>query len=194
MKRLVILLALCCTVAWAKDPAPKKTKESADKPAAAKPATGPASETSIRELFDLLHIPQQLGEALAEGEKLLGESTAGDTDPYGLPLNPTQKAAIERCKTNVSAFLRKELDWAKLEPQLLRLYRETYTQEQLDGILGFLKSPVGTAYRKNENYLSEKLEKTMVRPIQEKLGMYLVALATDLQNNSDYVRPDQRVE
>ena len=34
----------------------------------------------------------------------------------------------------------------------------------------------------------------MVRPIQEKLGMYLVALATDLQNNSDYVRPDQRVE
>lgn len=194
MKRLVILLALCGTVAWAKDPAPKKTKESADRPAAAKPATGPASETSIRELFDLLRIPQHLGEALAEGEKQLGESTAGDTDPYGLPLNPTQKAAIERCKTNVSAFLRKELDWTKLEPQLLRLYRETYTQEQLDGILGFLKSPVGAAYRKNEDYLSEKLEKTMVRPILEKLGIHLIALATDLRNNSDYIRPDQRVE
>jgi len=194
MKRLVILLALCGTVAWAKDPAPKKTKESADRPAAAKPATGPASETSIRELFDLLRIPQHLGEALAEGEKQLGESTAGDTDPYGLPLNPTQKVAIERCKTNVSAFLRKELDWTKLEPQLLRLYRETYTQEQLDGILGFLKSPVGAAYRKNEDYLSEKLEKTMVRPILEKLGIHLIALATDLRNNSDYIRPDQRVE
>ena len=192
MKRLVILLALCCAVAWAKDPSQKKTKESADKPAAAKPATGPASETSIRELFDLLRIPHQLGEALAEGEKQLSESTAGDTDPYGIPLNPTQKAAIERCKTNVSAFLRKELDWTKLEPQLLRLYRETYTQEQLDGILGFLKSPVGTAYRKNESYLSEKLEKTMIKPIQEKLALYLVALVNDLQNNSDYVRPDQR--
>jgi hypothetical protein len=192
MKRLVLLLALCCTVVWAKDPDPKKAKESAGKPAASQPSSGPASDASIRELFDLLRVPQQLNEAFAEGEQQLKESTTGGTDPYGLPLNPTQQAALERCKTSVSEFLRKELDWAKLEPQLLRLYRETYTQAQLDDILSFLKSPTGVAFRKNEAYLEEKLAKTMIKPIQEKLALYLIALVTDLQNNSDYVRPDQR--
>ena len=37
------------------------------------------------------------------------------------------------------------MTWAKLEPTVIQIYRETYTQAEIDGLIAFYKSPVGQA-------------------------------------------------
>jgi hypothetical protein len=193
MKPLVVLLALACTTAFAaKEPAKKTAHATDPNTPAVKPATGPACDASIHELIGITGAMREFTDSLAQCEVQLKQATIGTTDPYGMPLNPPQKAAIERCKTNVGALIQKELAWTKLEPQVLRFYREHYTQEQLDGVLAFLKSPTGKAFLTNEREINTKVMESLIRPVLEKVGLHLFALVTDLRDNSDFIRPDQR--
>lgn len=197
MLRLLLVLAatvLCIPAHAAKEPARKATANPPVATAVVPPPSGPANDASIRELIAIHRFAEDVAEAHQHLEKELQQATSTKTDPYGLALNPPQKAVIEKCKTSMLAFLRKELVWPKLEQEYIRFYREHYTQEQIETILAFLKSPTGTAYRATEDSLSRKMETTFIKPIQEKAMLYLVAMVTDLQNCSDYVRPDQREE
>jgi hypothetical protein len=53
------------------------------------------------------------------------------------------KAAIDQ---KVSAILAEQMNWAKLRPQFVKLYADTFTEEELDGVLAFYKSPAGQAW------------------------------------------------
>ncbi len=37
------------------------------------------------------------------------------------------------------------MDWDKLKPEYAQLYMETFTQEEVDGLLAFYRSPAGRA-------------------------------------------------
>jgi len=37
------------------------------------------------------------------------------------------------------------LDWTKLEPMYIRIYQKTFSQEEVDGMIAFYKTPGGQA-------------------------------------------------
>jgi len=45
-----------------------------------------------------------------------------------------------------TAAMREELNWEKLKPMHVQLYRDTFEQEEIDGLLAFYRSPVGQAF------------------------------------------------
>lgn len=55
------------------------------------------------------------------------------------------KEIFSRFETKLLATFKAESGWETMKPELVDLYAKTYTEEQIDGILAFYKSPAGQA-------------------------------------------------
>jgi hypothetical protein len=62
--------------------------------------------------------------------------------------------------------MREELSWEKLEPMYLEIYRKSFNQEEVDGILAFYKTPAGAAMIKKMPLV---LQESMVA-VQKNMG------------------------
>lgn len=188
MKYLALLLAVVCTTAFA-------AKEPAKKPVLAPPPVGPASNASIQEYLTLVDVRGDWAKLLAQYEQevlVYEENILSDLADIGEPLNARHKAALANFKTKTGAFLRKELDSAKLEPQAVEFYRGVYTQDEMNNLLAFLKSPLGKKWLEQERGIAKKADSTIYNPLKQNFRLYLAALVIDLRNAFDFVRPDQR--
>ena len=58
---------------------------------------------------------------------------------FGASISP------ERQKEKVFALLSSNLSWDKLKPSFLKLYADAFTDDELDGLLAFYRSPAGQA-------------------------------------------------
>ena len=56
-----------------------------------------------------------------------------------------QKAKIDDFKKQVAQLIDANLGWTALKPSLVDLYVKTFTEDQLDQILAFYKTPAGAA-------------------------------------------------
>jgi hypothetical protein len=70
------------------------------------------------------------------------------------------KAALEQKISEIASQL---LSWDKLAPQFVKVYADTFTEEELDAILSFYKSPAGQAWFSKSPEVGNK-----VRPITEQ--------------------------
>jgi hypothetical protein len=63
----------------------------------------------------------------------------------GIP-EAERKEAIADILAKLVASLREFSSWENLKPAMMESYRETYSEEDLDGLLAFFASPVGQMY------------------------------------------------
>ncbi|XZG69648.1 DUF2059 domain-containing protein [Chitinibacteraceae bacterium HSL-7] len=56
------------------------------------------------------------------------------------------QAVVDRLARDMQAVFREEFSWDKFKPVIMRIYRDTFTEEELQGLAGFLESPAGQAY------------------------------------------------
>jgi hypothetical protein len=77
----------------------------------------------------------------------------------GQRLTDKQQAIINEAPREFAAVLREELSWAKIKPLYVGIYRESFTQEEIDGMLAFYATPVGRA-------TIEKMPQVMTRSMQ----------------------------
>lgn len=59
------------------------------------------------------------------------------------------------------------LDWNKLKPAFIKLYADTFTDEELDGMVAFYKSPAGKAVLAKMPQLSPKTVKIAQDAMQD---------------------------
>jgi hypothetical protein len=70
-----------------------------------------------------------------------------------------QKAEQAAFEAKLTSLVMGELSWAKLEPDFAKLYADSYTSEQLDGLIAFYSSPLGqTVLAKTPELLRESSE------------------------------------
>lgn len=74
------------------------------------------------------------------------------------------KAAIEQ---KISQILSEEMSWDKLRPQFVKLYADKFTEEELDGILAFYKSPLGQAWNAKSSELTTEAVKVSGQAMQD---------------------------
>ena len=46
-------------------------------------------------------------------------------------------------RTKIVALMKSELDWSRMEPKMVEVYRNTFTAAEIEGMLKFYDSPVG---------------------------------------------------
>lgn len=56
-----------------------------------------------------------------------------------------RRVFLEGFSRKLSQILREELSWDSLKPMFMRVYSESLTQEELEGMLAFYKTPAGQA-------------------------------------------------
>ena len=77
---------------------------------------------------------------------------------------PADKAAIEE---KISPILSQQLNWDQLKPQYVKVYADTYTEEELDAILAFYKSPAGQAWFAKSPAVGEKARQITQQAMQD---------------------------
>jgi hypothetical protein len=82
--------------------------------------------------------------------------------------NARQQKAIENMENKMLAVILKELSWEKLEPLYIRLYQETFSKEELDGMLSFYKTSTGQAV---VNKMPILMQKAMLLMQESQQGM-----------------------
>jgi hypothetical protein len=87
-----------------------------------------------------------------------------DQASKGKALTARQQAIIDGMKAKMTAVVDEMLSWDKLQPLYFRLYRQTFTQDDVDGITAFYRTPAGQA-------LLQKMPLLMTNMMQEYAGM-----------------------
>jgi len=63
----------------------------------------------------------------------------------GKPLSAEQQRVLDGFATRFAAVMREDMSWQKMRPLYVQLYRDSFDQEEIDGMLAFYASPAGLA-------------------------------------------------
>ncbi len=127
----------------------------------------PVSESAIRELLVVTNTKN-----LLEGTKSQLDAMVAKGIEQGLngkSPTPKQQQIITDMKNKMVALVQGLLSWEKMEPLYIRLYQESFTQEEVNGMLAFYKSPVGQAVVRKTPVV---MQKSMLE-MQKSLGEIL---------------------
>ena len=67
------------------------------------------------------------------------------TQLNNMNIAPEQRPLAQQTQEQILQLLQNALSWDKLKPALIKVYTETFTEEEIDGILNFYKTPAGQA-------------------------------------------------
>lgn len=103
----------------------------------------PASDSSIKQLLDVTQSRKLVDGMRAQIDALMNNSIQQALQ--GKTPTPKQQQAIVNMKNKLVAVMQGELVWEKVEPIYLRLYKESFSEEEIVGMLSFYKTPAGQA-------------------------------------------------
>jgi|HubBroStandDraft_6_1064221.scaffolds.fasta_scaffold721889_2 hypothetical protein len=118
-------------------------------PAFAQNAAGPPgpgsrpTDESVRQLLAVMD-SQKLVEAIPQQVDSMMKATLQQS-LQGQVLSPPQQQAIDQLQARVAALMKEEVDWSVLEPMYIKLYEDSFSQAEVDGLVAFYKSPAGKA-------------------------------------------------
>lgn len=112
--------------------------------ASAKPAAGAKpSEESVRHLFQVMHTSQVTELVVSQVDANLRQAL--ERAGGGQPLNAAQQKLHDDMRAKALGMLKDELAWSRLEPQMIEVYRNTFTPAEIDQMFKFYSSPGGQA-------------------------------------------------
>ena len=101
------------------------------------------SEQSVRRLFEAMHTSQLIDSVMEQTDANLREAL--ERASGGRSLNAQQQKLHDDMRAKIQGMLKEELAWSRLEPQMVEVYRSTFTPAEIDGMLRFYDSPSGRA-------------------------------------------------
>jgi hypothetical protein len=131
----------------------------------------PASDASIREMLELTNARQLLDTMKGQMNGLM--ANAMHDAVKNQTVTPERQAILDRMAAKMSAVVTDMMNWDNLMPIYLRTYRASFTQDEIDGVIKFYKSPAGKAYTKKlpvamQNVMVEM--QGLIKPMQEKMA------------------------
>lgn len=101
------------------------------------------SDASLKELFAITHSSNSTDRFLSQYDNwvrsMMQQALKGE------PITPEQQTLIDAFHQKTLAICKEELAWDKMEPMVLKIYRDSFTQEEVNGLLAFYKTPAGQA-------------------------------------------------
>ena len=130
----------------------------------------PASNASIEEYLKVSNA-QQLVENM---KQQVGGfiKTAMQQATQGKALTPERQAIVDHMAQQMSDLMAQSMNWDTLKPMYMRVYHESFTQSEMDGIIHFYKTPAGKALINKmpvvmQNVMTEM--QGMIKPMQQKM-------------------------
>ncbi len=103
----------------------------------------PASDASIKELMEITHMQRLVGSIIAQTDGIMSKNI--EKNLQGKEPTKQQQLAITKMKQRMMSVLKAEVNWQKLEPIYVKLYKSSFTEEEIKGMVEFYKTPAGKA-------------------------------------------------
>jgi hypothetical protein len=71
--------------------------------------------------------------------------------------SPEQAAKAREIQSKILDLVKARISWEKMRPQYVKLYAETFSDEEISGMLGFYQSPAGRAMLSKMPTLTTKI-------------------------------------
>ncbi len=107
-------------------------------------AAAPASDASIEQLLGLNRTQGFLESVFAGVDQSVKRGL--NEVMKDSALTPVQQGVVNALPGRVEALLRDSMSWDKLRPEFVALYRQTFDQEEVDGLIQFYSSKTGRAF------------------------------------------------
>jgi uncharacterized protein len=117
----------------------------------------PPSDESLRQLIEATHLARVLDSYMTAVDS--GMQAGIRQALSGKQPNARQQQIIDDMRTRMIKLLRESLGWSKLEPIFMDIYRRNFTQQEVNDMLAFYRSPTGRA-------VVDKLPATMQQAAQ----------------------------
>lgn len=117
------------------------------------------SDESLRDLMELSQSKQLFEKAMADVDAMMLNSMQQALGAHGN--NKQNQDIMNSMHTKMSAMFKEELSWKVLEPMFLKIYRESLTQYEVDGMVDFYKSDAGKALALKMPLIMQKTMQSM---------------------------------
>jgi hypothetical protein len=160
LKRVLPILLLCGSFVYAaENPSPNPA-----------PTANPPSEASVKQVLQVMQTRKLVDSMISQMDNLMLQTVAQVTQGRPIPANVQKQ--IDQQRAEMMAMMKEILAWEKLEPLYTRVYQKTFTQQEIDGMLTFYKSPVGAAMiTKMPAVMQNTMEETqsLMGPVMDKM-------------------------
>lgn len=114
----------------------------------------------------------------------------------GVQLPPSYQADLEAFQADVFALMDSEMGWERMKAEYIRLYTEAYTEEELDAIVAFYRTPAGQSMVAKTPSLMEKssalsqAKMALIAPkVQERMQAFARKMAEKAAQSSTESQP-----
>jgi len=146
----------------------------------------PPSDQSIEQMMTVMQVQKMLDQMMTQMdagmrtgmEQGLQQSLQGKTP------TEAQKAQIADFQKKLSGILKDELSYAKMKDIYLQVYRETFTQDEINSIIAFYSSPAGQAMVEKVPIAMQKASTIMqarIGPMTQKVQAMMEQFQKDVQ-------------
>lgn len=132
----------------------------------------PPSDESLLKMMNGLQLQTTLDQMVLQMDT--GMKSGLKESLKGRELNPLQTAELGTLQSKMSATIKEDLSFAKVKDVYLQVYRETFTQDEVNGINAFLTSTAGRAMLAKIDPASKKA--TML--LRDRMGPTLQKIKT----------------
>jgi hypothetical protein len=159
MTRILLFLAVGGSLAYAENATP----------ASPGPAN-PPSETSIKQLLEVAQARKLIDSVMTQTDEFMKQAIQQATQGQQIPAKVQKN--IDKREAELAASMKEMLDWNKVEPMYVRIYQKTFTQQEVDGMIAFYKTPAGQAVISKmpaamQNTVNEMQQ--MMGPVMQKI-------------------------
>jgi hypothetical protein len=142
----------------------------------------PPSDESIEELLAVTRAEAMTKDVWPHIQAMVNKMIAEDGAKRNF--SPEQHAQFEKVMARVVGAMQEELSWERLRALYFKLYRETFQQEDVDGMLAFYRSPAGEAMLAKMPLLMQNLMREMgdmSRGMQRRMRAEIDAAVAEIE-------------
>ncbi len=114
------------------------------------------SDAAVNELLEVARLREQTGNMLKNMEKEIAASTDMLAGARGAKLDADRRQRMQAMQQKMLQILREEMAWEKIQPIYHQVYQETFTAEEVAGMLAFYRTPVGQSVLQKAPQVTER--------------------------------------
>ncbi len=134
----------------------------------------PARDDSVAKLFDLMRVEQTYNQMVSQWDAMVEASAKQAAAAQGAELSTEQRLLVRKTETELKAAV----PWVAIREINLQVYRESFTEEEIQQLIAFYESPTGQMFLEKMPGVSAKtmaLSQQRIQSAMQKLEKELQA-------------------
>ena len=102
------------------------------------------TDQSIDTLLEVTKAESMIDSTMANMEQMVRQGMVQAT--AGKTLTEEQTRMIRIAPGRIVLVMRQQMSWASMKPMYIQLYKESFDQSEIDGLIEFYRSPLGQSF------------------------------------------------